>query len=70
MPVIDAPQSLTGPCLPGLFLALTILERSSIIVSMNKLGEEKRAAVVRALVEGSSMRSTVRMTGVAKNTIV
>lgn len=30
----------------------------------------KRVAVVRALVEGNSIRSTVRMTGVAKNTIV
>jgi IS1 family transposase len=37
---------------------------------MNKLSTEKRVAVVRALVEGSSIRATVRMTGVAKNTIV
>src|SRR5450755_3027590 len=36
---------------------------------MNKLDETKRAAVVAALVEGCSIRSTVRMTGVAKNTI-
>ncbi len=39
------------------------------MVSMNKLTTEKRAAVVRALVEGNSIRATVRMTGVAKNTI-
>ncbi len=39
------------------------------MVSMNKLTDEKRAAVIRALVEGSSIRSTVRMTGVAKNTV-
>ena len=45
-------------------------ERSSIIVSMNKLSSEKRIAVVRALVEGCSIRSVVRMTGVAKNTVV
>jgi IS1 family transposase len=37
---------------------------------MNKLTSTKRAAVVAALVEGNSIRSTVRMTGVAKNTIV
>ena len=37
---------------------------------MNKLTIEKRAAVIRALVEGCSIRSTVRMSGVAKNTIV
>jgi IS1 family transposase len=40
------------------------------MVSMNKLTTEKRCAVVRALVEGCSIRSTVRMTGVSKNTIV
>jgi hypothetical protein len=37
---------------------------------MNKLTSAKRAAVVVALVEGNSIRSTVRMTGVAKNTVV
>jgi len=37
---------------------------------MNRLPEAKRIAVVKALVEGNSIRSTVRMTGVAKNTIV
>ncbi len=36
---------------------------------MNTLKAEKRAAVVRCLVEGNSIRATVRMTGVAKNTI-
>ncbi|MEK7992433.1 MAG: IS1 family transposase [Planctomycetota bacterium] len=36
---------------------------------MNKLSDEKRSQVVAALVEGSSIRATVRMTGVAKNTI-
>lgn len=40
------------------------------MVSMaNALSTSKRAAVVSALVEGNSIRSTVRMTGVAKNTI-
>lgn len=37
---------------------------------MNKLTNAKRAAVVAALVEGNSIRATVRMTGVAKNTVV
>jgi IS1 family transposase len=37
---------------------------------MNKLSKDKKAQVVAALVEGNSIRSTVRMTGVAKNTIV
>src|ERR1017187_959506 len=36
---------------------------------MNKLDSKKQAHVVAALVEGCSIRSTVRMTGVAKNTI-
>src|SRR5205823_5193384 len=35
-----------------------------------KLDNKKRAQVVAALVEGNSIRATVRMTGVAKNTIV
>ncbi len=37
---------------------------------MNKLTTAKRVQVVSALVEGNSIRATVRMTGVAKNTIV
>lgn len=36
---------------------------------MNTLKNERRAAVVRCLVEGNSIRSTVRITGVAKNTV-
>ena len=36
---------------------------------MNKLSHEDRCAVIRCLVEGNSIRSTVRITGVAKNTI-
>ncbi len=39
------------------------------MVIMNKLSTTKRVAVVSALVEGCSIRSTVRMTGVSKNTI-
>ena len=37
---------------------------------MNKLSREKRVQVIAALVEGNSIRSTVRMTGIAKNTVV
>jgi IS1 family transposase len=39
------------------------------MVTMYKLSTEKRTAVVRCLVEGNSIRATVRLTGVAKNTI-
>jgi|SRR5579863_9824987 len=36
---------------------------------MNKLSNEKRTQIVAALVEGCSIRATVRMTGASKNTI-
>lgn len=39
------------------------------MVSMNKLTTEKRAQIIGCLVEGNSIRSTVRMTGTAKNTV-
>jgi len=38
-------------------------------MGMNRLSTEKRRQVVSALVEGNGLRSTVRMTGVSKNTI-
>jgi IS1 family transposase len=37
---------------------------------MNRLAKEQQKRVVAALVEGNSIRATVRMTGVAKNTVV
>lgn len=37
---------------------------------MNRLDTATRAQVIRCLAEGNSIRSTVRITGVAKNTIV
>lgn len=37
---------------------------------MNKLNPEKQKQVIASLVEGNSIRATVRMTGVAKNTVV
>lgn len=36
---------------------------------MNKLSREKQIQVINCLVEGNSIRSTVRLTGVAKNTV-
>jgi DNA-directed RNA polymerase specialized sigma24 family protein len=36
---------------------------------MNRLTTSKRAEVIRCLVEGNSIRSTVRITGVAKDTV-
>lgn len=43
---------------------------SCIMVSMKILTTQQRAQVIRCLVEGNSIRATVRLTGVAKNTIV
>jgi IS1 family transposase len=40
------------------------------MVSMKQLDQYRRAQVVRCLVEGNSIRATVRLTGVAKNTVV
>lgn len=37
---------------------------------MNKLSRERRTQVIAALIEGNSVRSTVRMTGVAKKTVL
>jgi IS1 family transposase len=39
------------------------------MVSMNRLSTDKRAQIIGCLVEGNSIRATVRMTGAAKNTI-
>lgn len=40
------------------------------MVKMSKLWTADHAAVVSVLVEGNSIRATVRMTGIAKNTVV
>jgi IS1 family transposase len=37
---------------------------------MNKLTQERRTQVIAALIEGNSIRSTVRLTGVAKKTVL
>jgi hypothetical protein len=47
-----------------------MLERSSIFTGMNRLSIERRAAVIRALVEGSSIRSVGRATGTDKDTVM
>lgn len=49
---------------------LTMLRRSSILLPMNKLSADRRAAVIRGLVEGGSIRAVARMTGVDKDTVL
>ena len=49
---------------------LTMLERSSILSAMNKLDNTRRAAIVRALVDGASLRATARMCGADKDTVM
>src|ERR1700732_1058398 len=49
---------------------LTLRARASIIESMNRMDTARRAQVVRCLIEGCSINSTVRLTGVAKHTIL
>ena len=39
-------------------------------MNMNKKSTKDRAQIIRCLIEGNSIRSTVRMTGASKNTIV
>ncbi len=40
------------------------------MVPMNKLSKEKRTQVIKALIEGCSIRSTVRMTSASKPTVL
>ena len=50
---------------------MTLLDRSSIVSGvMNLLAPEKRLAVLAALVEGNSIRSIERLTGVHRDTIM
>jgi IS1 family transposase len=49
---------------------LTFLALKHIVHFMNRLSKEQQIRVVSALVEGNSIRATVRMTGVAKNTVI
>ena len=47
---------------------LPILEAA--VTRVNRLNQQKRAQVIGALVEGNSLRSVVRMTSIAMNTIL
>ena len=47
-----------------------MLERSSILRTMNQLSAERRTRVIQALVEGNSVRATCRITGTAKGTVL
>lgn len=48
-----------------------MLERSCIIITiMNRLSKEKRVQIVRMMVEGNSVRSITRMTGVCQEAIL
>src|SRR6202142_2173248 len=46
------------------------LKRSSILKLMNQLTTDERSRVVAALVEGNSLRSITRMTGVHRTTVM
>jgi IS1 family transposase len=48
-----------------------MLEQLAIlVVAMNKLSDARRAAIVRALCEGSGVRATARLTGSDKETVM
>src|SRR5258708_3842200 len=47
-----------------------MLDRSSIMLPMNRLDTKERARILAALVEGNSIRATCRMTGAAKGTVI
>jgi IS1 family transposase len=47
-----------------------MLEHLTRLHSMNKLTESRRAGIIRALVEGNSVRATARLTGTAKATVL
>lgn len=49
-----------------LYIATELLKGTT----MNRLSREKQVQVINCLVEGNSIRSTVRLTGVAKNTVI
>src|SRR3990172_553769 len=64
---------LEGISMLFLFKLTFMLDRSSkacYILIMNKLNTIKQAQIIAALVEGSSIRATCRMTGAAKGTVL
>src|SRR5258705_4634049 len=51
-------------------ICLTMPMRSSIFACMNTLDRERQSQVIAALVEGNSIRSVERMTGIHRDTIM
>lgn len=47
-----------------------MLDQSTRLIVTNKLSLARRAAILRVLVEGNSVRSTARITGAAKATVL
>lgn len=47
-----------------------MLKRYGMIIPMNRLDSTTRAQIINCLIEGCSIRSTVRMTGAAKKTVM
>src|SRR2546421_6261767 len=47
-----------------------MLEHLITLIHMNVLSQAKQAAILKALTEGSSIRSTARMVGVSKTTVL
>jgi hypothetical protein len=73
--IVANPSQKVPLCNPNKFFnfsnfLLALLDRSSIMVSMNRLTTEKRIQVLRTVVGGNSIRATVRITGAAKNKVV
>src|ERR1039458_3810060 len=50
--------------------SLTCVDGLWIVVDMNTLPKDKQAVIIRAHVEGNSIRSMERMTGVHRDTIM
>ena len=48
---------------------LDYIPELGIMLSMNQLNQTRRAQILHLLVEGNSLRSTSRITGVARNTV-
>jgi IS1 family transposase len=51
-------------------MLLTVGKLTSILFIMNRLSTSQRSAILRALIEGASVRSTCRITGAAKGTVL
>src|SRR6266550_7952825 len=47
-----------------------MLEHLTTLIAMNVLSQAKQAAILKALTEGSSIRSTARIVGVSKTTVL